>query len=132
MDLRPRLLRAQVVKQVLASVSPLSLWLRMPLGSNASADSRSWQWWDRLRTLCGYHAALGLVLDVSDSSADAVLSEWQAMWSAEPVRALVVPAAQFHANKKGFPVLAAPLQQLVRAALAEGVQVRGPCQVCAG
>lgn len=102
----------------------MALWQRLPLNSKLAADSRSWQWWDRLRTHCQYHAALGLLLDVADADADAALAAWQATWHAEPVRALAVPARRFAANRKGFPVLAAPLQQLAAAALAEGVQAR--------
>ena len=67
--------------------------------------------WNRLRTLCDTNKKLGVILEISaDLPSDDVLDRW----FGEPVRGAVVPTSIFLTNKKGFPVLSRPHQNLIR------------------
>jgi protein arginine N-methyltransferase 5 len=75
------------------------------------ATHDTWQWWNRLRTLCDSNKRVGVVLELTADlpSETAIL-----LWLGEPIKAVVVPTNIFLTNKKGFPVLSRAHQNLVR------------------
>ncbi|ADV21175.1 protein arginine N-methyltransferase 5 [Cryptococcus gattii E566] len=74
--------------------------------------SSTWEMWDCIRTLCGYHPRLSVTLDLTNPlppSAGAL-----ARWSAEPVNYIWLPASSFIPNAKGYPVLSKACQAFIR------------------
>ena len=76
--------------------------------------------WANLRALCEGHPQLGVCLHVGASLPPPAEL---ARWVGEPVRAVVVTAAAFTTNKRGFPVLPRPHQEFVTLMLRRNVQV---------
>lgn len=53
-----------------------------------------------------------------------------ARWLGEPLRAVLLPTAVFLTNRKGFPVLGKPHQELLTTLFRHNVQVRGSAGPC--
>lgn len=102
--------------QLLASRSSASM---TSTGANApgssgfrAGDDWAYESWTQIRHLCGYHARLSVLLDLSMPLPSTTgLSRWQA----EPVTNIWLPASSFLANAKGFPVLSKAVQSFLRA-----------------
>ena len=67
--------------------------------------------WNRFRTLCDSNKKIGVVLELT---ADLPSEREILRWTSEPVKAFAVPTSIFITNKKGFPVLSRPHQNIVR------------------
>jgi len=67
--------------------------------------------WNRFRTLCDSNKKIGVVLELT---ADLPSEQEIERWTAEPVKAVVVPTSIFISNKKGFPVLSRAHQNVIR------------------
>lgn len=116
---------ARVVNQSLLGLSYAQLQVPVPLVSRAAQvhslratesnqseqvgavdrhprQESSWEAWNRLHTLCEWHAKLGVALEMTS---DLPPQAEQDRWLAEPVRAVVLPTSLFLCNRKGFPVL---------------------------
>ena len=89
-------------------------------GGAARADD-TWQWWHHVRALCGHSTKLGVLLVVPITLADASPVD---RWLGEPVKAVLLPTAAFLTNRKGFPVLSRPHQDLLAKVFQHGIQVR--------
>lgn len=73
-------------------------------------EERTWGWWHEFRTLCDYHKRIAVALQIGeDLPSEAVLDRWVG----EPIKAAILPTSIFLTNKKGFPVLSKPHQNLV-------------------
>ncbi|RDX42125.1 PRMT5-domain-containing protein [Lentinus brumalis] len=81
-------------------------------GSPPESNLTTWEMWDTIRTICGYHPRLTLTLDLTPPLplSSTVLNQWLA----EPIRNLWLPASTFLANAKGYPVLPKGTQSFIR------------------
>ena len=79
-----------------------------------------WQWWNRLRCLCGHSSKLGLILDIPSSLPPQHCID---RWKGEPVRAVMLSTKVFQPNRRGFPALLRGHQALVAAFYQLNVQV---------
>lgn len=84
------------------------------------AEADSWQWWNQVRGLCGHHTKLGILLEVPENLPP---HEEIQRWLGEPVRALVLSCTVFQTNKRGYPTLSKPHQDLLLLFFCQGVQV---------
>ncbi|KAK9834250.1 hypothetical protein WJX81_000077 [Elliptochloris bilobata] len=126
---------ARILHQVMLGLSSMALWIRIPLAAPAAERSASraaepqegahapadpWEWWYRVRCLCGQNAKLGVLLDLP-----LTLPPQQAIdrWRGEPVRAVALPTAAFVANRRGYPTLPRAHQELLIDFWWQGVQV---------
>lgn len=107
------------------------LWVRVPMMSPGSMlddvfdetseecmrfleDCRKedpWQWWNKMRTLCGFNKKLCIILEMTTDLPDEGVIE---RWLAEPVKAVLVSTRLFLTNRKGFPVLSRSHQVLLK------------------
>ncbi|KAI9667416.1 MAG: methyltransferase protein [Bathelium mastoideum] len=78
--------------------------------SPAYDDQRSWDNWNVIRTVCGYHARLSVALSIPRHLPTMSI---QSRWFAEPLRILELPTASFAKNAKGYPVLTKPIQAFI-------------------
>ncbi|XP_077537844.1 protein arginine N-methyltransferase 5-like [Haemaphysalis longicornis] len=69
-----------------------------------------WEWWNVFRGVCGADKRIGLVLRLT---ADLPSERRLLRWLGEPVRCVVVSTTLFLTNKKGFPVLSRPHQEVL-------------------
>lgn len=74
-----------------------------------------------MRTLCAHNPKLGVALEVPASLASGAAVE---RWLGEPLRAVLLPTVVFLTNRKGFPVLGKPHQELLLTLFRHNVQVR--------
>ncbi|TYJ57617.1 hypothetical protein B9479_001699 [Cryptococcus floricola] len=74
--------------------------------------SSTWEMWDCIRTICGYHPRLSVTLDLTNPLPPSVGA--LARWTAEPVRHVWLPATSFIPNAKGYPVLSKATQAFIR------------------
>ncbi|DBA92605.1 TPA: hypothetical protein ACH3X1_002824 [Trebouxia sp. C0004] len=87
-------------------------------GSASSSDS--WEWWNRVRCMCGHNGQLGVALELGPC----LPSEAEVQrWYGEPVRAIVVPVSVFQTNKRGFPALSKAHQAVLLSFFQLNVQV---------
>ncbi len=89
--------------------------------SGAARVDDTWQWWHHVRALCGHSTKLGVLLVVPITLTDASTVD---RWLGEPVKAVLLPTAAFLTNRKGFPVLSRPHQDLLAKVCQHGIQVR--------
>lgn len=85
----------------------LHIWVKIPLQSS-DGQQDTWQWWNKFRKLCNYHTRIGLALEITSD-----LPTQLERWPGEPVRIIYLSTSVFLTNKKGFPVLSRPHQQIV-------------------
>lgn len=79
-----------------------------------------WQWWNRVRCLCGHSSKLGLILEIPATlPTDLCLAHW----AGEPVRAVMLSTKVFQANKRGYPALSRGHQAVIAAFYQMNVQV---------
>ncbi|ORY29011.1 PRMT5 arginine-N-methyltransferase-domain-containing protein [Naematelia encephala] len=82
-------------------------------GPSMPADpSSTWEMWDCVRTLCGYHPRLSVTLDLTNPLPPSVGA--LARWTSEPVKNVFVPASSFIPNARGYPVLSKACQAFLR------------------
>ncbi|CAN7990973.1 unnamed protein product [Ixodes hexagonus] len=74
-------------------------------------DQDPWEWWNQFRSICATDKHLGVALRLT---ASLPCKERLLRWFGEPVRCLVVPTTLFLTNKKGYPVLPKPHQEVIR------------------
>ncbi|WVQ62352.1 uncharacterized protein L199_000492 [Kwoniella botswanensis] len=87
--------------------------------------SSTWEMWDCIRTLCGYHPRLSVTLDLTNPLPPSVGA--LARWTAEPVKYIWLPAGSFIPNAKGYPVLSKACQAFLR-----GMSKQNPTYVLHG
>jgi len=125
---------AHCINQAVLASPHVHIWVRVPLAhptvgddkadgsSDAGADDEeaesgrgAWASWNRLRCLCEHAPNLGLALQMGEDLPDD--PEELNRWCGEPLRAVIIPAAVFLTNKRGYPTLSrrhqAVLQQLM-------------------
>lgn len=119
-----------------ASAASSTMSARSGVASVAQGDpSSTWEMWDTIRSLCGYHPRLSISMSSSFALTvmmleHAKLTDWPALdltnplppsigalsrWTAEPVRNVWLPATSFIPNAKGYPVLSKACQAFLRA-----------------
>jgi protein arginine N-methyltransferase 5 len=87
----------------------------------ASDDgSEAWEFWWRLLSLCEYSSLLGVILLVPPTLPPVPMVR---RWLGQPVKALSVPTTIFGTNKKGYPVLSKPHQDVISLFFKHNVQV---------
>ncbi|KAJ9123690.1 hypothetical protein QFC24_003461 [Naganishia onofrii] len=81
---------------------------------NVAGDYHSWSWevWDCIRNVCGYHRRLSLTLDMTNPLPSSLTSLNR--WLAEPTQFIFLPSQAFIPNAKGYPVLSKACQTFVR------------------
>ncbi|KAF8322644.1 PRMT5-domain-containing protein [Clavulina sp. PMI_390] len=98
-----------------AASSPASMM------SFASADvaplsdeelNATWEMWDTIRSICGYHPRLSLTLDLTAQLRSNMPN--LSRWSAEPMRYIFLPASSFVSNSRGYPVLPKSAQDFIK------------------
>lgn len=67
--------------------------------------------WNNFRSICNFETKLGLALEVP---ADIPSTKEVDRWLGEPIKAIVLPTTAFISNKRGFPVLTKPHQNLMK------------------
>ncbi|SCZ98227.1 BZ3500_MvSof-1268-A1-R1_Chr3-2g06233 [Microbotryum saponariae] len=84
-----------------------------PVGSWASAqdDCQTWEWWNTIRSMCGYSPRLSICLDLSSALPPA---QFLGRWAAEPVKHIFLPCSTFIPNAKAYPVLTKSLQAFLK------------------
>ncbi|WVQ85433.1 hypothetical protein IAT38_007598 [Cryptococcus sp. DSM 104549] len=87
--------------------------------------SSTWEMWDCIRTLCGYHPRLSVTLDLTNPLPPSVGA--LARWTAEPVKYIWLPASSFIPNAKGYPVLSKACQAFLR-----GMSKQNPSYILSG
>ena len=88
--------------------------------SGAAPVDDTWRWWHHVRALCGHSTKLGVLLVVPITLTDASAVD---RWLGEPAKAVLLPTAAFLTNRKGFPVLSRPHQDLLAKVFQHGIQV---------
>lgn len=88
----------------------------------ASQGADPWETWHQVRSLCDYDPLLGCALEVGQQLP---CPANVARWLGEPVKALLLPTSLFGSNKRGYPVLPKPHQELLALFFRHGVQVGG-------
>ncbi|KAJ9115298.1 hypothetical protein QFC20_001166 [Naganishia adeliensis] len=80
----------------------------------AGGDYHSWSWevWDCIRNICGYHRRLSLTLDMANPLPSSLTSLNR--WLAEPTQFIFLPSQAFIPNAKGYPVLSKACQTFIR------------------
>ncbi|KAK7114500.1 protein arginine N-methyltransferase 5-like [Littorina saxatilis] len=123
-------------EHILSSYVPQQYWIHIPLMSASDMADKlfkgeddamegetfedTWQWWNIFRTLCDSTRKLDLVLELTaDIPAEAMIERWLS----EPLKAILVSTKLFLTNKKGYPVLSKPHQNLIRKLFKLDVQV---------
>ena len=100
---------------------------RAPESISQSFCRDGWHCWNDLRTQVGHSHRLSVALELSDDiesvllpcskrtsdSIDGIDMRWIQRWSAEPVKALIIPVSLFLTNHKGYPVLSKVMQFVV-------------------
>lgn len=79
--------------------------------SQLAANTSTWHWWKKLRTLCEESSKLGIILEVT---ANISLTDDEIdRWLSEPIKSLKLSTSLFLTNKHGFPVLSKAHQKFV-------------------
>jgi hypothetical protein len=114
------------MNSVLDECASIGVWVRLRMSKDTALSASTWRWWDTLRTMCGYNANLGILLEISQSG-DMPPDTFENRWVGEPVRGLLVSTGAFLRNKRQFPVLPRSLQAVVTQVYKLGQQV---CSLC--
>jgi protein arginine N-methyltransferase 5 len=110
-----------------AASSTMSAQSTIPPSSGGDPSS-TWEMWDTIRSLCGYHPRLSISespLSIWPCGADDLALDLTnplppsigalSRWTAEPVKNVWLPATAFIPNAKGYPVLSKACQAFLRA-----------------
>lgn len=110
-----------------AASSTMSAQSGVPAQSGGDPSS-TWEMWDTIRSLCGYHPRLSIsklfVIDLPTVTDESALDLTNPLppsigalsrWTAEPVKNVWLPATAFIPNAKGYPVLSKACQAFLRA-----------------
>ncbi|PNF42601.1 Protein arginine N-methyltransferase 5 [Cryptotermes secundus] len=129
---------ARILHNKMQAGSTYQIWLHLPMESPAIAASyyhsdeedfrrlhggsemNTWEWWNKFRSVCNFEKRLGLALEVTP---DIPSDEEVARWMGEPIKCLVLSTTLFATNKKGYPVLLRPHQNLIKSLATLDVQV---------
>ncbi|KAK4688901.1 type II protein arginine methyltransferase, partial [Tremellales sp. Uapishka_1] len=95
------------------------------MGSSQTDPSSTWEMWDCIRTMCGYHPRLSVTLDLTNPLPPSVGA--LARWTAEPTKYIWLPTESFIPNGKGYPVLSKACQAFLR-----GMSKQNPTYVLSG
>nr|CAG4635316.1 EOG090X028A [Artemia franciscana] len=99
-----------------------SVWMQVPMKNTGNGENHedeeekaweneTWHWWNYFRQVADFNKKIGIALEISeDLPSHAAISRWLG----EPIKAFLVPTYLFLTNKKGYPVLSKPHQQLVK------------------
>jgi type II protein arginine methyltransferase len=111
-----RLLR-ELMKRIETSYQ--QIWIRIPLiwmdESFSDGDDpllSSWQLWDNLYRMTGYHHKLSIALELGDRLPDNL--DDMRRWIPEPVKAIILSTRLFELNTHGYPVLPVEYQNLIQ------------------
>ncbi|KAK5048932.1 hypothetical protein LTR84_005353 [Exophiala bonariae] len=95
----------------------LSAFARQQFLENEDLDQQSrldlfgtWEAWDIIRSICKYHARLGVALSMPKLLPPVAV---QSRWYSEPVRLLTLDNKIFAKNAKGYPVLSRAHQAMI-------------------
>eukprot|EP00892_Ulva_mutabilis_P000061 jgi/Ulvmu1/10055/UM006_0002.1 len=113
---------AQVLNSLLDSCSALGLWIRLCMSIDTGQNAATWRWWDTVRSLCNYHSSLGILIEIQGPH-DMTPELMERRWLGEPIRGALVCTTAFLRNKRQFPVLSRPLQNVVLQVFKLGQQV---------
>lgn len=100
---------------VSATSSIMSARSAVPGGAPSGAfgdPSSTWEMWDTIRSMCGYHPRLSVTLDLTNPLPPSVGA--LARWIAEPVKHVWLPGTSFIPNAKGYPVLSKACQAFIK------------------
>jgi len=144
---------SRIINRALEGLTNMAIWVQLPLGgAGKGAGSRkkqqaggggggeqqqqagaaaaaaaapaaardSWDDWQQLFALCERSNLLGAVLEVP---ADLPPPPLVKRWLGQPLKALLLPTHVFTTNKRGYPVLSHPHQELVSLAFKHSVQI---------
>eukprot|EP00200_Dunaliella_tertiolecta_P003160 CAMPEP_0202343186 /NCGR_PEP_ID=MMETSP1126-20121109/3419_1 /ASSEMBLY_ACC=CAM_ASM_000457 /TAXON_ID=3047 /ORGANISM="Dunaliella tertiolecta, Strain CCMP1320" /LENGTH=662 /DNA_ID=CAMNT_0048934227 /DNA_START=1282 /DNA_END=3267 /DNA_ORIENTATION=- len=132
---------AQIANQTLEGITQMAMWLTVPIdhppngvedgqqqqqqgtgapGPFGSVAADPWETWNQFRSLCAHDTLLGCVLKLGPQLPP---PQQLQRWLAEPVRAILLPTHVFTTNKKGYPVLPKPHQELLSTMFNMSVQV---------
>ncbi|CAH0699156.1 unnamed protein product [Spodoptera exigua] len=115
-----------------SSHHPSLIWARVPMlctktmkdcvneGDEAAPFNEPWLWWSKFHERLEFDKRVGVALELS---ADLPPEDVIKRWLGEPVKVVIVPTSIFYNNKKGFPVLSRPHQQLVVSLIEHEAQV---------
>lgn len=109
---------ARCLNEVILQLNFLQAWVRVPLmsaaqlirGGDADPSQDPWRAWNRLRELCEEHKSVSVCLEITGDLPDANTID---RWMGEPVKAAIFPTSIFLTNKKGYPTLSRPHQDLL-------------------
>ena len=106
--------------QYCSSTSYQQFFIRIPITQPLRSENISsghentvdgWVAWNNFRLLTGHIHNISVALEIFDAYDDLSVYE---KWTAEPVKALILPTEIFIANKSGFPVLPKTYQLILR------------------
>eukprot|EP01134_Creolimax_fragrantissima_P003505 CFRG3505T1 len=136
MDMSEQVNYARFINCHLAGQTSAQYWLRVPIRSedvHASKDTqididnedwesveRPWRIWNQFRSLCDHSIKLNACLELTEDlpfSMNAV-----ERWAGEPVKAIMIDTKLFMTNSKGYPVLSARHQDIIRRFVSFDVQ----------
>ncbi|PSN42874.1 Protein arginine N-methyltransferase 5 [Blattella germanica] len=129
---------ARILHNKMQAGSTYQIWLHLPIENPVVAAScyrsdedhlqklkegkelDTWEWWNKFRSVCNFEKKLGIALEMTT---DIPSEEEITRWIGEPIKCLVLPTALFVTNKKGYPVLLRPHQNLIKSLAHLDVQV---------
>lgn len=131
--------QARCLQQLLLSQHNHMFWIHVPMVSprndlegvepeEQKPAEETWEWWNKLRTLCCNSRKLGLALELSPTLPNISVLD---RWCGEPIKVVVVPTDVFLTNRKGYPVLPRTHQALLHKLFKLNVQLllSGACKV---
>lgn len=121
---------AAIVQQLCATSTYQQVWVKIPL--TLALDFRNarrklahvtngWEIWDNLRHLTGHNSRLFVALEITEDLPDSI--EDMKLWTAESVKAIILPTRLFIENNKGYPVLPKEHQCLLSILLQSKIHV---------
>ncbi|KAJ9601448.1 hypothetical protein L9F63_000396, partial [Diploptera punctata] len=129
---------ARILHNKMQAGSTYQVWLHLPMESpavaaaynyeneeelkelNGGREQNTWEWWNTFRSVCNFEKKLGLALEMT---ADLPSEEEISRWVGEPIKCLMLSTSLFVTNKKGYPVLLRPHQNLIKSMANLDVQV---------
>jgi protein arginine N-methyltransferase 5 len=122
---------SRCILQYCSSTSYQQLWIRIPFHQPLRSDnvdlgygdvSDGWIAWNNLRVMTGHVHNICVALELnSEISQDDF--EFSYKWTAEPVKALILPTNMFLFNKAGYPVLSRIHQDFISIFLKFKIQI---------
>jgi len=126
---------ARVVSNYIIKGASFQMWVRVPfcppaldkfedVGSKNN-EEQTWDWWNTFRLVADSSSKINLCLEMTEKVPQDIEIQ---RWLGEPVKTLSIATSLFLINKKGYPVLSKPHQNLVRRFINLDIQIiiRGP------